>query len=102
MWFEPDGSLVMETLYDTVPDAREAARTFLVGIGNSVWDVDVALESATIDRGWWSATYGGFTHDCSQHPPEDSSPATCFPDTVPVTVVSGLPPDLQRYIPESS
>lgn len=87
-------ALVFDGWVQDLAAVTAATRDYLIGQGNQAWDVDTALRNAGYGRGWWSDTYGGFTHDCADHLPEDTTAQTCYPDSVPVTTVAGLPPAL--------
>jgi hypothetical protein len=83
-------TLILDATYPSIAEATVDAKAFLAAYPDtSTWDVDTAMAAARWDRGWWSDLYNGFTHDCSLHLPEESSPETCFADRREVTCVNG-------------
>ncbi len=94
--FSDDGSLVLDRTYTDLAGALSAAHDYLIGLGHDAWDVDRALAAATFDRAYWSDTYRGFVHDCAGHSPAERDPDQCHDDTVTVTVVTPIPPPMQR------
>jgi len=53
------------------------------------WDAEIFVQRARFERMWWSASYNGFTHDCTLHSPNEATPWCA--DSVPVIVVVDVP-----------
>jgi hypothetical protein len=77
---------------------RAAALDSLLALGMDRFDAEARVERATLDRGWFSDAYNGFTHDCAAHASlsiVDPGGVVTYPgpwcaDSYAVTVVANL------------
>ena len=79
--------LIIETQEASPDDARAAVRARLLAQGVSEWRIEEIMPGVRINPAWWSPTYGGFTHDCSLHLPEEAGPYCA--DSRPVLAIDG-------------
>lgn len=86
----PGGALRVEG-WDRGPrQLRLDLENWLVETGErDQFDAENIAQQVAIGRAWWSDTYKGQTHNCTEHEPTERGQG-CFDDVRPVTILAGV------------